>query len=523
MQKSTILSKMTRITMCTALIVIAIGLAACIHFVDTAWMPSFIILVLGVLTICVVFISGVQAVCITPLHTTEAACIALAQGKALPTSDTASAEATRIQDALHAISTTLHYERGLSRGIFNGLPMPYLCVDMQEKAIFLNQACLDMLEIDDPIQTCLGKTLAELFYNDPGRKTAVGDAINGGKRFHNLEVSITGHKGRVIQVLANVFPLCDDEGTCVGGLCLYIDMTALHNAQQLIKLKSEKMLEAAESLGQVAAIGRDVAQTLSGRINKAKAGAGHQSQSMLETTTAMEEMNRAVLDVASNAANASQSTENARTQAYQGLETVSRMISEMGGVQQRAQQLTKDMSTLGTQAESISSVLAVITDIADQTNLLALNAAIEAARAGEAGRGFAVVADEVRKLAEKTMTSTQEVGRALTNIRESAQRNRAAVDATTQSIDHSSALAYESDESIKRVVALIDKAADQVRGIAAASEEQSTTSEQITDTVAKVSAISQDTAALMQEASDELAELMSQMQVLIKLMEKMKE
>lgn len=523
MQKSPVLTKITLVTVCTALAVLAVGLAACMYFASNAWQLPFIVLCLGVFVLCIVFISSTQAVCIAPLHTAAAACAALAQGKPLPAGEAASAEAVHIQAALQTLSTTLHHEKGLSRGVFSGLPMPYLCVDTREKAIFLNQACLDMLEIDGPVEACLGKTLAELFYNDPGRKTAVGDAIRDGKRFHNLDVSITGHKGRIIQVLANVFPLCADDGTCVGGLCLYVDMTALHNAQQLIKLKSEKMLEAAGSLKQVAAIGRDVAHTLSGHITRAEAGAGHQSQSMMETTSAMEEMNRAVLDVASNAANASQSTENARSQAYHGLETVERMIAEMDGVQQRAQQLTQDMTTLGTQAESISSVLAVITDIADQTNLLALNAAIEAARAGEAGRGFAVVADEVRKLAEKTMTSTQEVGRALTSIRESAQRNRAAVDATTQSIDHSSVLARESDEAIKRVVALIDKAADQVRGIAAASEEQSATSEQITDTVAKVSAISQDTAALMHEASDEVAELMAQIQVLIGLMEKMKE
>lgn len=523
MQQPPILTKVILGTVCVTFAVLAAGLAACVSYTPDAWAVPFIALASGTIILGVLFILVARALCVAPLLAATQACVQLAQGKPLPENTPNCAELAHIHNILREFGAAVHLDRGLAHGIFRGLPMPYLCVDTQEKAIFLNQACLDMLEIDGPVEACLGKTLAELFYNDPGRKTAVSQSIESGKKFHNLEVSITGHKGRVIHVLANVFPLYADDGLCVGGLCLYIDMTALRNAQEQLKLKSEKMLEAAGSLEQVIATGRDIAHALSDHISTAENGAGRQSLSMAETSSAMTEMNRAVLDVARNAANASHSTEDARKQAYHGMETVERMITEMGDVQQRAAQLNRDMETLGKQAESISSVLAVITDIADQTNLLALNAAIEAARAGEAGRGFAVVADEVRKLAEKTMTSTQEVSRALTSIRESAQRNRAAVDATTQSIDHSSALAHESDEAIKNIVALIDKAADQVRGIAAASEEQSATSEQITDTVGKVSDISQDTTSLMREAAEKVDELMTQMQVLLDLMGKMKE
>jgi methyl-accepting chemotaxis protein len=278
--------------------------------------------------------------------------------------------------------------------------------------------------------------------------------------------------------------------------------------------KTEGMLQAADRLSSVVHIISSASEELSAQIEQSSQGAEQQSGRLGETATAMEEMNATVLEVAQNASQAADTATKARTKAEEGSGAVAKVAAFMERVNTNARASLEDMGVLGKQAESIGQILNVISDIADQTNLLALNAAIEAARAGEAGRGFAVVADEVRKLAEKTMTATKEVGEAITGIQNGARKNYDNVAQAVSAVGEATSLAATSGDILREIVGLVDTSADQVRSIATASEQQSATSEEINRSVDEVNRIAAETMDALRQSAQAVSDLAQQAQEL---------
>jgi methyl-accepting chemotaxis protein len=285
--------------------------------------------------------------------------------------------------------------------------------------------------------------------------------------------------------------------------------------------KREGMLEAAENLGLVIESIIAASNQLESQVDHVRSGADQQRDRLREVVEAIAQMTSTVLDVAKNASRAAQSAEDTKTKASAGSAVVADSMRSIDRVNAVSATLKQAMSELGDQTQAIGRVMSVISDIADQTNLLALNAAIEAARAGEAGRGFAVVADEVRKLAEKTMTATKEVGQAVVSIQQSVAGNIQNVDQAAAAVGDATTLAGKSGDVLREILALAEASAREVAGIAAAAEQQSAAAEEINRAMNEVSDVVEATSNGMHESAEAihaLADLSGDMdQIIVKL------
>ena len=227
--------------------------------------------------------------------------------------------------------------------------------------------------------------------------------------------------------------------------------------------------------------------------------------------------------VSASAGDTVRTAESTRQEADEGVRIVEGVTGGINRAAQETSVLAENMRELGRKAESISQVITLIEEVADQTNLLALNAAIEAARAGEAGRGFAVVADEVRKLAEKTMQATGQVTRAVEEIQQSVSGNGKTTERMVNVMDESSRRAGQSGEALERIRQMAARTAEGMGAIAAAADGQCETSREVSETVDRINALSDDTARNMSASAEAVAELSRLAHELDAIIESMRE
>ena len=282
---------------------------------------------------------------------------------------------------------------------------------------------------------------------------------------------------------------------------------AVGNISRLIGELTEAVQATASAANQISASSEEMA-----------AGAQEQSAQASEVATAVEEMATTIIETTKNANVAAESAKAAGEIANEGGKAVTQTVEGMNRIADVVESAAATVQQLGKNSDQIGEIVQVINDIADQTNLLALNAAIEAARAGEQGRGFAVVADEVRKLAERTTKATKEIATMIKTIQKDTYDAVESIQKGKNEVDAGKHLANKAGASMKEIVSAAGKVLDVANSVASASEEQSSAAEQISKSIESINNVTHESATGIQQiarASEDLNRLTENLQALI--------
>jgi len=278
----------------------------------------------------------------------------------------------------------------------------------------------------------------------------------------------------------------------------------LDHLNHILKQFNQVVRAVAASSEKLSMNGQEVAQT-----------SREQASQATQVATAVDEMSATAGEMARNAQVLASTAQEVNHSAVKGGEIVENSIRGMETVTTTMQASADRINALGKRSQEIGEIIRVIEDIADQTNLLALNAAIEAARAGEQGRGFAVVADEVRKLAERTGKATKEIAGVIEMVQVGTNEAVHSMESGTAEAQNGRLLAHEAGERLSEIVEGVQRVADMIHQIAGSTEEQSLVSDQIAQNIQTVASLSQQNESSVEHvasASGDLARMASELQ-----------
>jgi methyl-accepting chemotaxis protein len=326
---------------------------------------------------------------------------------------------------------------------------------------------------------------------------------------HSVAVSISGMMTLIHAIAENNLSVDDldittrDELGSAG--------TALNTMKNSLRVLIHSIARTAEHLA-------SASEEISSSATQQAQGAETQKGQASQVATAMLQMSSTVQEVSDNSNRAAEASRQAAETAREGGTVVEQSLATMRSIAQSVSATAHKVEDLGKSSDQIGRIIGVIDDIADQTNLLALNAAIEAARAGEQGRGFAVVADEVRKLAERTTSATKEVAQMVQGIQSETRAAVAAMHEGTKQVEEGVQTTARAGDSLKQIIHMSEQVGEMITHIATAATEQSSATEQVNQNVEQINRLVSESAIGSQQAAkacQDLSELALDLQKMV--------
>ena len=448
-----------------------------------------------------------------------------------------------ITELLENILSRMKNRLAVAESLQKGLMNPLLLTDLDSRITFVNSAGAKFFGYT-PDELINKKTIIDIFGSDKATKSTIA-----GNPVYNYESFGHDRNGKPLKILVNTSLLRNFKEEPAGAAMFVLDLNEEEQKQkQMIINQSHSLAVALEALSKgdltvsvemdkdsylnelaidleksikelrrtLLHVQESVAATasasnqISSSTEEMAAGAQEQSSQTGEVASAIEEMTTTILQSAKNSEDAAIAAKNSGQIAKEGGAVVRDTVEGMDRIAKVVKKSADTVQALGNSSNQIGEIVQVIDDIADQTNLLALNAAIEAARAGEQGRGFAVVADEVRKLAERTTKATKEIASMIKQIQHDTTEAVESMNEGTKEVEKGKILADKAGASLEQIIKSTDEVMDIIAMLAAATNEQSAASEQISKNVESINNVAQESASGIQQiakASEDLNRL----------------